>query len=60
VPVSASQATPHASLLLQRGRPARQLLASTPVFDRDLEDRSEHVVNPTLEAAYKRFEVGGV
>jgi hypothetical protein len=45
-------------LLLQRGRPARQLLASTPTFDRDLEDRSKYVVNPTLEAAYKRFEVG--
>jgi hypothetical protein len=39
-------------------RPARRLLASTPSFDRDLEDRSKSVANPAMEAAYKRFEVG--
>uniref|UniRef100_A0A383VKM0 Uncharacterized protein n=1 Tax=Tetradesmus obliquus TaxID=3088 RepID=A0A383VKM0_TETOB len=35
---------------------ARKLQASTPTFDRDLEDRSKAVTNPLLQSAYKRFE----
>jgi hypothetical protein len=57
VPFSTLCSRAPVSLLLQHGSPARQLLASTPTFDRDLEDRSELVFNPLLESAYKIFEV---